>query len=247
MTVALIHGVPETPALWDPLRSHLSRTDVVALRLPGFGCPRPEGFGATKEEYVAWLIGGLERLNVDGPVDLVGHDWGGAFVVRVVSTCPDLARSWVTDFAGVADANFQWHEVARILQTPGAGEEWLEQQLALPVEQRASGLEQFGVPHDYASVMAGWMDHTMAACILALYRSAMDVGREWAADFHDVPSPGLVMLPAQDPFLSAASAQEAARAAKARVVKLAGLGHWWMLQDAARGAAMLERFWACLG
>jgi pimeloyl-ACP methyl ester carboxylesterase len=61
MPVVLVHGVPETPALWDPLRSELQRQDVEALQLPGFGCPRPDGFGATKEEYVEWLVGELER------------------------------------------------------------------------------------------------------------------------------------------------------------------------------------------
>src|SRR5215216_3045053 len=102
MPVVLVHGVPETPAVWGPLRAHLHRADVVALQLPGFGCPRPEGFGATKEEYVAWLVGELERLNAEeaGPVDVVGHDWGGGFVVRLVSLRPELVRSWVTDAAG---------------------------------------------------------------------------------------------------------------------------------------------------
>ncbi|MGH8910162.1 MAG: alpha/beta fold hydrolase [Egibacteraceae bacterium] len=246
MTVALVHGVPETPALWDPLRSHLRRTDVAALRLPGFGCPRPEGFGATKEEYVAWIIGELERRSADGPVDLVGHDWGGALVVRVVSTRPELVRSWVTDTAGIADANFQWHEFARVWQTPGAGERFFEQELARPVEERASTYEQLGVPPDHALAMAGWLDRTMAGCILALYRSAAEVGREWAPDFRDVPAPGLVVVPSQDPFLSVKSARDAARRARASVVDLAGLGHWWVLQDAAAGAATLERFWASL-
>jgi pimeloyl-ACP methyl ester carboxylesterase len=246
MTVALVHGVPETPAVWDALRSQLGRSDVHALQLPGFGCPRPDGFGATKEEYVAWLIGELERLNADGPIDLVGHDWGGGFVVRVVSTRPELVRSWVTDAAGIADADFEWHEVAKIWQTPGAGERLIEQQLSQPIEERAGILEQFGVPRDHAVAMAAWMDRTMAGCILALYRSALDVGREWAPHFRDVPTPGLVVVPSEDPFLSVTSAQNAAHEAKASVTDLVGLGHWWMLQDAARGVAMLERFWASL-
>jgi hypothetical protein len=38
--------------VWEPLRAHLTRADVVTPQLLGFGCPRPEGFGATKEEYV---------------------------------------------------------------------------------------------------------------------------------------------------------------------------------------------------
>src|SRR3954449_10444115 len=100
MPVVFVHGVPEIPILWDSLRSHLQRDDVVTVQLPGFGCPRPDGFGATKEEYVAWLVGELERLASQGPIDLVGHDWGGGFVVRVVSTRPDLVRSWVTDAIG---------------------------------------------------------------------------------------------------------------------------------------------------
>jgi hypothetical protein len=87
------------------------------------------------------------------------------------------------------------------------------------------------------------LDRTMAGCILALYRSAVDVGRQWAPDFHDVPAPGLVVVPSEDPFLTVASARAAARKAGADVADLAGLGHWWMLQDPARGAAMLEQFW----
>ena len=140
MPTVLVHGVPETPALWDPLRAHLRRDDVVALQLPGFGCQRPPGFGATKEEYVSWLVAELERLVADGPIDLVGHDWGGGFVVRLVSTRADLVRSWATDAAGLGDPLFEWHELAKVWQTPGAGEAFWEQQLALPPEQ--GGREQ---------------------------------------------------------------------------------------------------------
>jgi len=246
MTLVLVHGVPETLAVWDPLRSHLDRDDVAALQLPGFGCRRPDGFGATKEEYVDWLVGELERIRAGGPVDLVGHDWGGGFAVRVVSVRPDLVRSWVSDAAGIADGEFRWHEVARIWQTPGAGEAFFEQQLAQPVEQRAGLFEQFGVPRDRALAMSA-ADRTMADCILALYRSAVDVGREWSPEFHDVPVPGLVLLPSEDPFLAPARARSAAGRAGAEVAELDGLGHWWMLQDPARGAAVLERFWASLG
>lgn len=244
MPTVLVHGVPETAAVWDLLRSRLARRDVTALQLPGFGCPRPEGFGATKEEYVGWLVSELDQRQDDGPVDLVGHDWGGGFAVRVVSTRPDLVRSWVVDAAGLGHPGFQWHELARLRQTPGAGERFFAQQLAQPVEVRADAYTQLGVPRGQALAMAAWLDHTMADCILALYRSAVDVGREWAPDFRDIPAPGLVVVPSDDPFQSADRARDAARNATAHTVELAGLGHWWMLQDPARGATMLERFWA---
>jgi pimeloyl-ACP methyl ester carboxylesterase len=244
MPIVLVHGVPETTALWDPLRAHLGRSDVVALQLPGFGCERPPGFAATKEEYVAWLVAELETVAADGEIDLVGHDWGGGFVVRLVSTRPDLVRSWVTDAAGLGDPEFEWHDLAKVWQTPDVGEAFWEQQLAVPADQGASTLESLGVPADHALVMAGWPDATMADCILALYRSAVDVGREWGGDFERVPAPGLVLLPSDDPFLSASGARAGADRAGAKVADLAGLGHWWMLQDPARGAAVLGDFWS---
>jgi pimeloyl-ACP methyl ester carboxylesterase len=246
MPAVLVHGVPETPLVWDPLRARLARDDVVAPQLPGFGCPKPDGFGATKEEYVAWLAGKLENLADRGPIDLVGHDWGGGFVVRLVSTRPELVRSWVTDAAGVGDDRFEWHEFAKIWQTPGAGEEFFAQQRQRPAAEGVATFEQLGVPRPQAEAMVGWSDRTMGECILALYRSAVDVGREWAAEFHDIPAPGLVLVPSQDPFLSGAIARAGAARAGATVAELPGLGHWWMLQDPARGAAVLEEFWASL-
>jgi len=246
MTVVLVHGVPETAAVWDPLRRELRGAEVEALALPGFGVPRPAAFGATKEEYVDWLVGELTRIGGNGPVDLVGHDWGGGFVVRLVSTRPDLVRSWVTDAAAVGDTDFEWHEFAKIWQTPGAGEEFFAQQLAIGPEERGAVFESFGVPPDRARDLGSWGDEEMAEVILALYRSAVHVGREWGPDFRDVPAPGLVVVPSEDPFLSDAGARAAAGAAGATVADLPGLGHWWMLQDPAGGAAVLEEFWASI-
>ena len=246
MPTALVHGVPETPAVWEHLLSELTATEVVTPQLPGFGCPRPGGFGATKEDYVAWLIAELEALAARGPVDLVGHDWGGGFVVRVVSTRPDLVRSWVTDAAGIGDVNFEWHDFAKIWQTPGDGEKFFEDQLAATPQERGTVFEMFGVPPDRAVALAGSVDPVMATCILDLYRSATLVGREWGPDFRNIPKPGLVVVPSDDPFLSLDGAKAAAAHAGARVAELDGVGHWWMLQDPARGAQVLEEFWASL-
>jgi hypothetical protein len=102
------------------------------------------------------------------------------------------------------------------------------------------------VPKQQADIMGGWLDETMAECILALYRSATEVGKEWAPDFQDVGKPGIVVVPADDPFLDGERAENGARRAGATTEHLAGVGHWWMLQDPAAGAAMLERFWSTL-
>jgi len=246
MPVVLVHGVPETPAVWEPLRAELRRNDVVTPQLPGFGCPRPAGFGATKEEYVQWLVAELEPLAAQDPVDLVGHDWGGGLVVRVVSTRPDLVRSWVTDVAGMGDVDFEWHDLAKVWQTPDEGEAFFEQQSAASPEERGPVFEMFGVPAERAVTLASWGDDVMAQSILALYRSAVDVGREWGPDFKDIPKPGLVLVPSEDPFLSDVGAVKSAHRSGASLEKLEGIGHWWMLQDPARGAQALESFWSTL-
>ena len=60
MTIALVHGNPETDALWGPLVDELGRADVVRLSPPGFGAPLPDGFPATYLAYRDWLENELQ-------------------------------------------------------------------------------------------------------------------------------------------------------------------------------------------
>jgi pimeloyl-ACP methyl ester carboxylesterase len=69
--IVFVHGVLETGAIWDQVRSHLD-AESIALSLHGFASARPAGFGATKDDYAAWLLPELD--SIDGPIDLVGHD-----------------------------------------------------------------------------------------------------------------------------------------------------------------------------
>jgi len=247
MPAVFVHGVPETPAVWNALRAELHRDDVIAVQLPGFGCARPNGFGATKEEYVEWLVGELEVIKAQGPIDLVGHDWGAGFTIRLVSTRPDLVRSWATDGGALGNVKFEWHDFAKIWQTPGEGEQFWTDTLAQSLEERAAAYAAlFGVPLEASIELNRPIDQTMADCILDLYRSAPNVGKEWAPDFVDIPKPGRIIIASDDPFLSSDQARESAERAGATVSDFDGLGHWWMLQDPARGAALLEAFWATL-
>jgi pimeloyl-ACP methyl ester carboxylesterase len=102
------------------------------------------------------------------------------------------------------------------------------------------------VPQEPTLDLASHVNRTMADCTLDLYRSAVDVGRQWGPDFAAIPAPGLVIIPGENPFLNADSAASAAARAGARTAALEGAGHWWMLQDPARAAAVLREFWAAL-
>lgn len=247
MSVVLVHGNPETAAVWSPLVAALGRDDVARLSPPGFGAPIPDQWGATVEEYRQWLIDELEALG--SPVDLVGHDWGGLHAILVAMTRPDLLRSWVTDAIGVFDPDYVWHDLAQTWQTPGAGEEAVAMMATAPPQQRAAQLTSLGLTAEIAEQLAAAYNDTMGRCILALYRSAAQpvmakLGRTLPAA---AQRPGLAVLATEDHYVgSDQMRRRAAERAGARIEVLEGLGHWWMVQDPARGADVLTRFWASL-
>lgn len=248
MTVVFVHGNPESDAIWGPLTAVLGRDDVVLLSPPGFGAPLPEGFGATMTEYRDWLETSLETI--DGPIDLVGHDWGGGHVVNVAMHRPELVRSWASDSVGLFDADYVWHDMAQVWQTPGAGEESLATMMGGGVPARTELMVSFGIPADIGAALAEQQNDDMRTAILALYRSAAQPAMAEAGRALESAAarPGLALLPTADPFIGPGeNRRRAAERAGARVEVLEGLGHWWMVEDPQRGAAALTEFWATLG
>jgi pimeloyl-ACP methyl ester carboxylesterase len=250
MTVVLVHGNPETDALWGPLAGELEGhgvTDVVRLSPPGFGAPVPDGFGATVTEYRDWLVGELERFAE--PVDLVGHDWGGGHVLNVAMSRPDLLRSWVSDVLGLYDPEYVWHDLAQVWQRPGDGEALVATMMGGTARERAERLVPLGVTLEVAERMAAGQGEEMGRCILALYRSAAQpVLTELGRDLPKAAArPGLAINATEDHYVGTGDMVERSAArAGATVEILDGLGHWWMVQDPGRGAAALTRFWSSL-
>jgi pimeloyl-ACP methyl ester carboxylesterase len=248
MAVVLLHGNPETPAIWSPLVRELGRDDVYTPQLPGFGCAVPKHFGATKDEYVLWLIAQLEPLvDEHGPIDFVGHDWGGGIGMRAITLRPHLFRTWACDVLGLFHPDYVWHDFAQIWQTPGAGEQYFEQMLATPLADRIAGYEAIGIPRPTADVLAEAGDDVMGRCVLSLYRSAAQPAMaQWGEQLGPAATlPGLAVIAPNDPFVQGASlGREVAERMGASVHVLDGQGHWWMLGDPVAGAAMLRSFWA---
>ena len=248
MPAVLVHGNPESAAIWDLLIPELDRNDVVALSPPGFGAPCPPGWSATHTEYRLWLVSELE--SIDEPVDLLGHDWGGVHALGVVLTRPDLIRSWATDAAGVIHPDYVWHDMAQVWQTEGAGEAAIEEMLIKPsLEEKTELLAGLGMAHPVAVKVAQEFDEEMARCILALLRSAAQPAMaELGADLNRARErPGLVVLAEEDPYVGTqAMARSQAERMGASFGFLEAVGHWWMTQDPRSGAAMLNRFWSSL-
>jgi pimeloyl-ACP methyl ester carboxylesterase len=89
--VLLLHGVPETSSVWRDIAPRLATgRRVLAPDLPGLG-----GSSYAGPYDVPSLVGQLAALiasEVGGPVDVVGHDWGGSLALGLAGARPDLVR-----------------------------------------------------------------------------------------------------------------------------------------------------------
>ena len=243
MPLVLVHGNPETAAIWDELIPHLNADSVLTLTPPGFGAPLPNNFDATSDGYLNWLVGELQ--NIDGPVDLVGHDWGGGHVVRLACERPDLIRSWTTDIIGVFTPEYVWHDNAQIWQTPGAGEEAVAAMANTPAEATAQRFESLGMTKSIAEQVAPWINADMAQCILSLYRSAAQpaLGNMFDGLARAAEKPGLALVATDDPYVGGeVLGRKAAAQAQAQVGIIDGEGHWWMCTNPEKGAQIINDF-----
>ena len=247
MTIVLVHGNPETEAIWDDLAPHLRGDDVVRLSPPGFGSVIPPGFDCSTDAYRDWLASELTRL--PQPIDLVGHDWGGGHVVRIAIERAGLIRSWTSDILGCFDADYVWHDMARAWQTPHIGEQAIAQMLGLPGEALVQRYESLGMTSAIAQKVVAGMNEELGRAILALYRSAAQpVMRDLGAGLpRAAAKPGLALIATEDHYCGGEIlARRSAERAGAKVAVLEGVGHWWMCQRPKQGADAINAFLASL-
>jgi pimeloyl-ACP methyl ester carboxylesterase len=247
MMHAFVHGNPETEAVWWPLTDELRLrgvNDIVLLSPPGFGAPVPRPWDGTYRSYRGWLAMELERLG--GNVHLVGHDWGAGHLFGIVAHRPDLIASWAADCAGLLHPDYVWHDAAQVWQTPDAGEAAVSAMVNATLEDKVTLLTQFGITNTSAAHIAAAMNDTMAACILALYRSAVQpaLSELGAAAAAADRRPGLVMIATEDHYTGTrAMAHDSATRLGAGTVVFEGANHWWMQQRPAEAADALTAFW----
>jgi pimeloyl-ACP methyl ester carboxylesterase len=249
-TVVLVHGNPETAAIWGPLTAALharGRTAVVALSPPGFGAPVAEGFDPTMDNYAEWLVGELEAIRVAGAeIDLLGHDWGAGHVFGAVARRPDLVRTWTCDIAGILHSDYVWHDMAQAWQTPEVGEQVVAGFTGSSLDERIALFVGLGLPDDIAAQLAAALDEDMGRCILRLYRTGAqpavgELGDRLAG--MELP-PGLVVDAELDEYVPTDLSNEVAARLGAEKLRLDGRGHWWMVSDIDPVADALVTFWS---
>ena len=244
MTIAFVHGVPETAAIWDLIRAEFDEP-TVALSAPGFGAPLPDDFDISSDGYLNWLAGEVEKL--DGPVDIIGHDWGGIHVIRLAMERPDLIRCWVSDIIGVFDPDYKWHDLAQAWQTPEIGEQTVGAMALAPAKMKAQQLIGAGMTEDAAIGVAEGMNETMGKAILPLYRKAAqpylaELGKDIVKC---AAKPGLALIATEDAYTGGADkAHRVAERAGVETAVMEGHKHWWMCQAPKEGAEIIKVFLA---
>ncbi|WOH63086.1 alpha/beta hydrolase [Bradyrhizobium sp. BWA-3-5] len=247
MAIVLVHGNPETEAVWDDLVPHLRDQNIIRLSPPGFGSAIPPGFDCSVDAYRDWLAGELRKLAQ--PVDLIGHDWGGGHVVRIAMDHPDLIRSWSSDILGAFDPDYVWHEMAQVWQTPEAGEQAIAQMAGAPAEARVERFESLGMTAAIARKVIAGTNPDVGRAILAVYRSAAQpVMRDFGTGLSRASAkPGLAVIATEDHYCGGETlARRSAERAGAEVAILNGAGHWWMCQQPKLGADAINAFLAKL-
>jgi haloacetate dehalogenase len=108
--VLLLHGVPQTALAWRDLIPELARDRIVlAPDLKGLGESDLQG-----SYDIPTLVGELAALvgqELAAPVDVVGHDWGGALAIALTSARPDLVERLVVVNAPYREVDLRraWH------------------------------------------------------------------------------------------------------------------------------------------
>jgi haloacetate dehalogenase len=123
--VLLLHGHPRTSSTWHRVAPHLVRRGftVVCADLPGYGrsgkpTPAPDHAPHAKRAGARHLLAGMRSLGHDR-FDLVGHDRGSLYALRLALDHPDAVRRLalldglpVSEHLARVDARFAtawWH------------------------------------------------------------------------------------------------------------------------------------------
>jgi pimeloyl-ACP methyl ester carboxylesterase len=242
--VVFVHGNPGPADDWRDLlirAGELGR--AVAPDMPGYGrADPPEGFSYSVDGYADHLAALLDQLRISR-AHIVAHDFGGAWALAWAARHPDALASVTLINSGVA-IDYRWHRYARIWRTPVAGEAF--QALASrPAYRLLLGRENPRLTRDQIDrIYDASRSWATKRAVLKLYRATPEATlARPAAALRPLDRPALVIWGTRDAYLPSEQAEHQRQAfPSAQVELLEGHGHWVMLEDPERVAALVIPF-----
>lgn len=224
--IVLLHGNPDTHAVWATTVGSLTGVRCIAPDLPGWGKTAPQQ-DLSLDAQGAWVAALLDQLQLDR-VHLVAHDIGGCYGLAFAAQHPERLRS-LTIMNTIFFPDYKWHFWGRVWRTKTLGE------LAMKLSAKFLFISQLrrgspAMPRDYAEAAFDDFTPSTKETVLRYYRSANpDVWRGWdtklIAAIKNVPSQ--VLWGDKDPFISPSFAERFG----AKTVHHVPHGHWLMVED----------------
>jgi pimeloyl-ACP methyl ester carboxylesterase len=222
-TVLLVHGYPDTQAVWEPVAALLAgRYRVVTYDVRGAGASsRPRGTEPYRFEHLMNdMRAVLDAVSPDEPVHLVGHDWGSIQSWEAVTTMADRFASYTSISGPCLDHVAHWARssagrVQRLRQTVHSWYIGFFQLPLLPELLWRSGLggRVLALTEGLSAAGGGHPAPTMksdAAAGVGLYRANFP-DRLRAPRERRTTVPTQVVIPAKDRYVTPALAEGAPR------------------------------------
>ena len=243
--VVFVHGNPGASEDWrDVLPQAGAFARAVAADMPGYGkADRPPNFDYTVAGYAAHLEGLLQTLGIRR-AHLVLHDFGGPWGLYWASQHAQRVLSLSLINIGLLPG-YRWHSLARIWRTPLLGELF---QLATSREGLRRVLNAKNprpFPKEFIDRIHTNADWGHKRAVLKLYRATSDLDAfavDVAARLRPLNLPALVLWGEGDSYLPVSYAEKQKEFFQARVHRLAGCGHWPMIDEPERFASLLIPF-----
>lgn len=240
--VLMLHGNPDSSALWRPVMESLSSEyRCLAPDLPGFGQSEAvETFDCSLEAMAAWTDELLSAAGIDRPVFLAAHDFGAIFGLAWAISRPQRVRRIAAGgFPFFPD--YHWHFWGRVWRTPVLGElsmrcmnRWL---FSREMRRGGPGLSQAHVSDSFAL-----LSPAMKRTILKLYR-ATDPGNfgDWQAGLQRLVRQvrTMILWGERDPYVDSGYAY---RFGARETHVFAQSGHWFPMEESESVARLLADF-----
>ena len=247
--VVLLHGLGGAAANWGLLAPELALERLVlAIDLPGHAGSDPLPAAPSLVPYADAVAAVTAREGI-GPVDVVGHSFGGLVALRLAVRRPGVVRSLV--LAAAAGITSGTRAAERVLAFLG----WVQPGRRISPHWRAvarsDDLKRAVFGHWFAADPAALTEEAVEAVLRDVGLNT-DTDSAWRAmtrddprpDLHRIQAPSLVLWGATDNQLPLEDAYEYARRLRAPVRVIADCGHLLIVERPDACLDAIERFLA---